>query len=211
MFRPKRETEIGWLRLWAQNGVSRHIFGIHLQPGHFGMYNPCLIRILKNKCSLNKIWQGWPRWQQFRSAKSYNLNYFWKYGQSSSLLCGTKQWSSERGFLLSYISHDFASKATTKQQPAHRGVGQTLQGIVHNNGTLRARPSCRTKKPGIQLMRLNAGRLGWKFWKVLVEADSSSSKFLRWEWFLPACKLPECTFLAFSGNVRLYWLCWGGF
>ena len=107
------------------------------------------------------------------------------------------------GFLFSYISHDFASKATTKQQPTHRGVGQTLQGILHNNGTLRARP-CWTKKPGIQLMRLNAGRLGWKFWKVLVEADSST--ILRWEWFLQGCKLPECTFLAFSGNVRLYWL-----
>ena len=65
------------------------------------------------------------------------------------------------GFL-SYISHDFASKATAPSSPqhqaAHQGVGQTLQAI-HNNGTLRARP-CRTKKPGIQLMRLNAGRAG---------------------------------------------------
>lgn len=164
-----------------------------------------MFRTSENKYSLNKIWQG-PWWQQFRSAKSYDLNYFWKYGQSSSLLCGTKQWSSERGFLFSYISHDFASKATTKQQPTHRGVGQTLQGVLHNNGTLRARPSCRTKKPGIQLMRLNAGRLGWKFWKVLVEADSST--ILRWEWFLQGCKLPKCTFLAFSGNVRFCWLFW---
>ena len=36
-------------------------------------------------------------------------------------------------------------------------------------------------------MRLNAGQLGWKFWKVLVEADRSSRKILRWEWFLAAC------------------------
>ena len=136
-----------------------------------------------------------PRLQQFRSRpKSLNLNCFWRKDklwaeqsrQAGWLVGWTKQWN-----MWAASSHISAtiSQARPQHQAAHRGVGQTLQAI-HNNGTLRARP-CRTKKPGIQLMRLNAGRAGG-----VLESFS-------WSTILVPASLPECTVLPFSGNARL--------
>ena len=198
---PKRATEIGWLRLLSQNGVNRHMFSIHLQPGLLEICNPCLgfrkisIASIKSDKDHDGSSSDLPKvtiWITFESIARVAAFFV---GQNSEPVSAAS--SSHISATISQARPPPSSRAT------HRGVGQTLQGILHNNGTLRARP-CWTKKPGIQLMRLNAGRLGWKFWKVLVEADSST--ILRWEWFLQGCKLPECTFLAFSGNVRLYWL-----
>ena len=87
------------------------------------------------------------------------------------------------GFL-SYISHDFASKAIAPtQQPTGEPGRPYKTSTTMAPLDLRARP-CRTKKPGIQLMRLNAGRGWWIFGKFWLKRNLEMG-------MAPAC-LPLC-------------------